>query len=111
MLGLEFDNQVSAFPPKITGQQIVEQYFQINTKVSKWVDLAVIFAMVVMYRLIFLGMIKVKESITPWVRAKLAQRSLRLKASAQVPPASVPSPSVSSPSSVPLTSIRDLRRM
>ena len=76
MLGLTFDNG------NISGEYLVKTVFQIDMNRSKWVDLLVIYAMVIIYRLIFLIMIKIKENITPWLRGKLAQRSLKRSKSA-----------------------------
>lgn len=76
LLGLTFDNGA------ITGEQLVRDVFQIDMNRSKWADLSVIFAMVVIYRLIFLLCIKTKENITPWIRGKVAQRSLNRRKSA-----------------------------
>lgn len=76
LLGLTFDNGT------ITGEYLVKEVFQIDTNRSKWADLSVIFAMVIAYRLIFFLMIKMKESISPWVRGKLAQRTLNKRKSA-----------------------------
>ena len=58
MLGLTFDNG------SISGEYLVKEVFQIDMNRSKWVNLAVLYAMVVIYRLIFLVMIKVKETIS-----------------------------------------------
>ncbi|MCO5548669.1 hypothetical protein L7F22_002128 [Adiantum nelumboides] len=101
LIGMEFDNQVFAVPPKITGKHILEHFYQISTHMNKWVDLAMIVVMVIMYRLLFLGAIKVKESVVPQVRAKLTQRSLQMATS-------VPEPS---PLPVPSSPIKLLRRM
>lgn len=75
LVGLEFDNQ-SPQLPKITGEYLLKDVYDIDTNRSKWWDLAVIFSMAVIYRLIFFIMIKIGEDISPWVRGKLAQRSL-----------------------------------
>lgn len=81
LLGMEFDNQ-SPLLPKITGEYLVKEVFEIDTNRSKWWDLAVIASMVVIYRIIFFVMIKISEDISPWVRGKLAHRSLNRRKSA-----------------------------
>jgi hypothetical protein len=76
--GLMFDNQ----PPglfKIPGEYILENVFQIDVHRSKWVDLSVLFSMVVVYRFIFFIMIKINEDVTPWIRGYMARRRLQLK--------------------------------
>lgn len=76
--GLLFDNQ----PPstlKIPGEYILENVFQIDVHRSKWVDLSVIFSMIVVYRLIFFIMIKTNEDVTPWIRGYIARRRMQQK--------------------------------
>ncbi|RVW69980.1 ABC transporter G family member 11 [Vitis vinifera] len=72
--GLMFDNQTPNGLPKIPGDYILENVFQINVKRSKWIDLSVIFSMIVVYRIIFFIMIKINEDVTPWVRGYIARR-------------------------------------
>ncbi|KAG8378584.1 hypothetical protein BUALT_Bualt07G0000800 [Buddleja alternifolia] len=76
--GLIFDNQ-SPDLPKIPGEYILENVFQINVHRSKWVDLSVLFSMIIIYRIIFFIMIKVNEDVTPWVRGYIARRRIQLK--------------------------------
>ncbi|KAG8092096.1 hypothetical protein GUJ93_ZPchr0012g20089 [Zizania palustris] len=71
--GLVFDNQYDDLP-KIPGEYILENVFQIDVNRSKWLDLAVLFSMIVIYRLLFFAMIKVSEDVTPWVRGYMARR-------------------------------------
>ncbi|XP_025679372.1 ABC transporter G family member 11 isoform X3 [Arachis hypogaea] len=76
--GLLFDNQ-SPDLPKIPGEYILENVFQINVNRSKWIDLGVIFSMILVYRIIFFVMIKVNEDVTPWVRGYVARRRMQNK--------------------------------
>lgn len=76
--GLVFDNQTPDLP-KIHGEYILEYVFQIDVRRSKWVNLSVLFSMIVIYRLIFLIMIKVNEDVTPWVRGYIARRRIQQK--------------------------------
>ncbi|KAI4374438.1 hypothetical protein MLD38_012432 [Melastoma candidum] len=76
--GLIFDNQ-SPDLPRIPGEYILEYIFQIDVHRSKWIDLSVIFCMIVIYRLIFFIMIKINEDVTPWVRGYLAKRRMQQK--------------------------------
>ncbi|KAI5674497.1 hypothetical protein M9H77_14861 [Catharanthus roseus] len=76
--GLVFDNQTPDLP-KIPGEYILENVFQIDVKRSKWVDLSVLFSMIVTYRIIFLIMIKVNEDVTPWIRGYIARRRMQQK--------------------------------
>jgi len=74
--GLLFDNQDDELP-KIPGEFILENVFQIDVNRSKWLDLAVLFSMIVIYRLLFFVMIKISEDVTPWVRGYIARRRVQ----------------------------------
>ncbi|XP_051136527.1 ABC transporter G family member 11 [Andrographis paniculata] len=80
--GLIFDNQSSDLP-KIPGEYILENVFQIDVRRSKWIDLSVLFSMIVVYRIIFFIMIKVNEDVTPWVRGYIARRRIQHKNASQ----------------------------
>lgn len=73
-----FDNQDEELP-KIPGEYILENVFQIDVSRSKWLDLSVLFSMIVIYRLLFFAMIKVSEDVTPWVRGYIARRRVQHK--------------------------------
>ncbi|KAE9467053.1 hypothetical protein C3L33_01040, partial [Rhododendron williamsianum] len=76
--GLFFDND----PPgviKIPGEYILENVFQIDVNRSKWIDLSVIFSMIVIYRIIFFIVIKISEDVTPWIRGFIARRRMQQK--------------------------------
>ncbi|RDX74000.1 ABC transporter G family member 11, partial [Mucuna pruriens] len=80
--GLIFDNQTPDLP-KIPGEYILEKVFQIDVNRSKWINLSVIFSMIVIYRIIFFIMIKINEDVTPWVRGYLARRRMQQKSGTQ----------------------------
>lgn len=82
LMGLMFDNQTPDLP-KISGEFILENIFQIDIHRSKWVDLSVIFSMIVIYRVIFFVMIKINEDVTPWVRGYVARRVMQQKIGSQ----------------------------
>ncbi|KAJ7975503.1 ABC transporter G family member 11 [Quillaja saponaria] len=50
--GLLFDNQTPGLS-KIPGEYILENVFQITVTRSKWIDLSVLFSMIIIYRIIF----------------------------------------------------------
>ncbi|CAN6715142.1 unnamed protein product [Malus baccata var. baccata] len=77
--GLLFDNDTPDHLPKIPGEYILENVFQINTARSKWIDLSVILSMIVVYRIIFFIMIKFSEDVTPWIRGYMARRRMQQK--------------------------------
>ncbi|CAM6007009.1 unnamed protein product [Sphagnum balticum] len=75
-LGVTFDNFVlNGIPtgPPITGEYVVKQVYEIDTKRSRWEDLAVVLGMVIGYRLIFFLTIKFTEDIGPILRVLLTR--------------------------------------
>lgn len=78
LMGLEFDNSAPGLP-KIPGEFILEQIFQIDLHRSKWVDVSVIFVMIIAYRVIFFIVIKINEDVTPWIRGYIARRKMQQK--------------------------------
>ncbi|KAI8542644.1 hypothetical protein RHMOL_Rhmol08G0153900 [Rhododendron molle] len=76
--GLFFDNEPPS-PIKIPGEYILENVFQIDVNRSKWIDLSVIFSMIVIYRIIFFIVIKISEDVTPWIRGCIARRRMQQK--------------------------------
>ncbi|KAH9616019.1 hypothetical protein KSS87_003211 [Heliosperma pusillum] len=76
--GLLFDNQTPDLP-KIPGDYILQYIFQITTTRSKWVDLTVLFSMIIIYRIIFFLVIKINEDVTPWIGGYIARRRIQHK--------------------------------
>ncbi|KAL8457276.1 hypothetical protein ACS0TY_035210 [Phlomoides rotata] len=91
--GLVFDNQ-SPDLPKIPGEYILENVFQIDVHRSKWVDLSVLMSMIIIYRIIFFIMIKLNEDVTPWVRGYIARRRIKHQSTTVTPFALTQSPSL-----------------
>ncbi|KAK4785584.1 hypothetical protein SAY86_002273 [Trapa natans] len=75
--GLLFEGQTPG--TNIPGEYILEYVFQIDVGRSKWIDLSVIFSMIVIYRIIFFLMIKINEDVTPWIRGYVARRRMQKK--------------------------------
>lgn len=63
--------------PKISGEFLLENIFQIDVNRSKWVDLGVILGMIIMYRIIFFIMIKAGEDVTPLIRGYIAKQRIQ----------------------------------
>ncbi|KAH7860444.1 hypothetical protein Vadar_013494 [Vaccinium darrowii] len=74
-LGLTFPNNLAGGPPTITGDEILRNTWQVEMGYSKWVDVAILFGMVVLYRLMFLGIIKTIEKAKPILASLMAARS------------------------------------
>ncbi|OMO73058.1 ABC transporter-like protein [Corchorus olitorius] len=71
--GLTFPNNQAGGPPTITGDEILRTYWQVEMGYSKWVDIAILFGMVVIYRLMFWGIIKTVEKVKPLIKAYMAE--------------------------------------
>ncbi|XP_031397378.1 ABC transporter G family member 11-like isoform X2 [Punica granatum] len=67
--GLVFPNNQAGGSATISGEEILRSYWEVEMGYSKWVDLGVLFGMVILYRLMFLGIIKANEKMKPMVRA------------------------------------------
>ena len=53
----------------ISGEEILRSFWQVEMSYSKWVDLAILLGMVVLYRILFLVIIKTTEKVKPVVAA------------------------------------------
>ncbi|XP_062149090.1 ABC transporter G family member 1-like [Alnus glutinosa] len=67
--GLTFPNNQVGGPPTITGNYILRNTWQVEMGYSKWIDLAVLLGMVIIYRLMFWGIIKTVEKVKPIFKA------------------------------------------
>ncbi|KAI3815611.1 hypothetical protein L1987_15286 [Smallanthus sonchifolius] len=83
--GLMFDNQTPDLP-QIPGEYVLEYVFQITVTRSKWINLSVIFSMIIVYRIIFFLTIKINEDLTPCVRGYLARKRMKQKNGGQNSP-------------------------
>ncbi|TVU39619.1 hypothetical protein EJB05_13046, partial [Eragrostis curvula] len=52
----------------ISGEYILKNYLEVEMGYSKWVDLAILLAMVFIYRVLFLVIIKVAEKVKPLIK-------------------------------------------
>ncbi|KAJ1271483.1 hypothetical protein BS78_06G130700 [Paspalum vaginatum] len=64
-LGLVLQNNPVAGGTTITGEQVISELFETEMGHSKWVDFAVLCGMIVVYRLLFLVIIKIVDMIKP----------------------------------------------
>ncbi|XP_061349749.1 ABC transporter G family member 1-like [Gastrolobium bilobum] len=68
--GLTFSKEQHGGGTKITtGKEILTETLHVEMGHSKWVDLAIMFAMIVLYRVLFLAITKCKEKLKPVVAA------------------------------------------
>ncbi|XP_038978846.1 ABC transporter G family member 1-like [Phoenix dactylifera] len=70
-IGLSFPNIQAGGAATITGEEILRDFWQMEVGHSKWVDLAILFGMVILYRVLFLVIVKTSEKVKPMVRAGL----------------------------------------
>ncbi|CAA6669546.1 unnamed protein product [Spirodela intermedia] len=68
--------QPVAGAPRISGEYVLEKFLQVSIHRSKWIDLGVLFSMVVIYRLLFFAMIKLGEEVVPRLRRRAARKRL-----------------------------------
>lgn len=73
--GLTFPNREVGGPATISGDYILRNFWQVEMGYSKWVDVGIVFGMVVLYRVMFLVIIKTVEKVKPMIRAFLARPS------------------------------------
>uniref|UniRef100_A0A0E0Q6R8 ABC transporter domain-containing protein n=1 Tax=Oryza rufipogon TaxID=4529 RepID=A0A0E0Q6R8_ORYRU len=64
LLGLVFDD-IGGGGLTISGEYILKNYLQVELSYSKWVDLAILVAMIIIYRVLFLVIIKISEIVKP----------------------------------------------
>ncbi|EEC84739.1 hypothetical protein OsI_31728 [Oryza sativa Indica Group] len=67
-LGLTFPNNQAGGAATITGHEILRDYWQVQLGYSKWVDLAILGGMVVLYRVLFFVIVKLIEKMKPMVQ-------------------------------------------
>ena len=86
--GLTFPNNQAGGPPTISGEEILQNVWQVETGYSKWVDVAILFGMVVLYRLLFLGIIKTVEKVKPMIKGLMVASPEKSKQIIENPPSS-----------------------
>ena len=59
----------------VLGVDILRDQWQVEMGYSKWVDLGILLGMVVLYRFIFLGIIKVVEKVKPDIEKIMSVRA------------------------------------
>ena len=65
--GLTFAMDQGGVAKTISGREILTKIWQVEMGHSKWVDLAIMFGMIVLYRVVFLAITKSKEKMKPIV--------------------------------------------
>ncbi|XP_060216057.1 ABC transporter G family member 15-like [Lycium barbarum] len=75
MIGLVFDPLIPG-GDKLTGEYVITNMFKLSLDHSKWWDLLALYALIVMYRLLFFIILKLKEKATPFFRSMYAKRTM-----------------------------------
>ncbi|KAB1226064.1 ABC transporter G family member 11 [Morella rubra] len=70
--GLTFPNEQAGGSLTITGDEILRNTWQVEMGYSKWIDLAILFGMVILYRVMFWGIIKASEKVKPMIKALIS---------------------------------------
>ncbi|XP_023764733.1 ABC transporter G family member 1 [Lactuca sativa] len=70
--GLKFPQYVGG-PPTVDGEMILNSALHIETGVSKWIDLGILFGMAVAYRIILFCTIKAIERVRPIIKAFMSK--------------------------------------
>ncbi|KAI3873926.1 hypothetical protein MKW98_001575 [Papaver atlanticum] len=79
--GLSFPRNQGSSSSTITGVEILETVWQMPTGYSKWIDMVIMFGMVVLYRLMFFSIIKISEKIKPILQTFLVAQHKQTKQS------------------------------
>ncbi|KAL9662126.1 hypothetical protein QQ045_026956 [Rhodiola kirilowii] len=83
MIGLEFDPMLAG-QPKLTGEYVMKTMFGISTARSKWWDLTIVIANLIIYKLILIIILKLKERSMPAMQNLLPKRELKQKTNEQL---------------------------
>jgi hypothetical protein len=67
LLGLEFEPMTPG-GDKLTGEYIITNMMGLSVSYSKWLDLAMIFILLLAYRITFFFVLKIKEAAAPYIR-------------------------------------------
>eukprot|EP01018_Ginkgo_biloba_P007521 Gb_18495 [translate_table: standard] len=72
----------------VSGDEILRETWQVEMSYSKWVDLLILGGMVIVYRLLFFLIIKLKEKAKPIIRKMLSKSKQRGQVMQTIPPPS-----------------------
>ncbi|KAJ3676924.1 hypothetical protein LUZ60_002648 [Juncus effusus] len=66
-IGLTFPNNQAGGLATISGDEILRDYWEVEMH-NKWIDLGILFGMVIIYRSLFFTIVKVTEKVKPMIR-------------------------------------------
>ncbi|KAI0507059.1 hypothetical protein KFK09_013177 [Dendrobium nobile] len=67
-IGLTFPKKQTGGPSTINGEEILRDIWQVEMGYSKWVDLGILLGMVLLYRFLFLVIVKMQEKGSPMLK-------------------------------------------
>ncbi|KAF8044175.1 hypothetical protein BT93_A2222 [Corymbia citriodora subsp. variegata] len=70
--GLKFPRQAGTKTFFISGEQVLTELWQMDMGYSKWLDLVVLIGMVILYRVMFLAIVKGSEVVKPALVARIS---------------------------------------
>lgn len=73
--GLTFSLGQDGGNKTVSGREVLVETWHVEMDHSKWVDLAIMFGMIVLYRILFLAITKSKENLKPFVAAIRGRRA------------------------------------
>ncbi|XP_022153001.1 ABC transporter G family member 15-like [Momordica charantia] len=101
LIGLEFDPMIPGMP-KLSGEYVITNMYGIPISHSKWWDLTALMLLVLLYRILFFLVLKLKERASPLLRTMFTKKTLQ---HLQRRPSFRKMPSVSSKRHQPLHSL------
>ncbi|XP_047321795.1 ABC transporter G family member 1-like isoform X2 [Impatiens glandulifera] len=76
--GMRFgDKKETGIDSYVEGDKILRETFDVEMGYSKWVDLGILFGMIVLYKFLFFGFVKGNEQIKPFIKGLLKFLSFR----------------------------------
>jgi len=76
--GLRFASNGETSHSYITGDEVLRNIWQVDVSYSKWVDLSILLGMILIYRVIFLVIIKITEKLKTFVVSPSSKRSTQI---------------------------------
>ncbi|BAT73944.1 hypothetical protein LR48_Vigan01g082400 [Vigna angularis] len=77
-LRFEAENDGGSSHSYITGEEVLRNVWQVDMSYSKWVNLAILLGMIVLYRVLFLVIIKIEEKLKTVVVPLSSKRSTQI---------------------------------
>nr|ADN33920.1 white-brown-complex ABC transporter family protein [Cucumis melo subsp. melo] len=76
LIGLEFDPMIPGMP-RLSGEYVITNMYGIPINHSKWWDLAAVMLLILLYRVLFFLVLKLKERASPMLQTIFAKKTLQ----------------------------------